>query len=42
MGGYSLTETKMKEIQAVNSARKEGIAAGMTVEEAMQKWPAVD
>jgi Na+/melibiose symporter-like transporter len=40
MSGYSLTGAKMKEIQAVNSARKEGIAAGMSVEEAMQKWPA--
>ena len=36
--GYSLTGTKMKEIQAVNSARKEGIAAGMTVKEAMQSY----
>ena len=42
MSGYSLTGAKMKEIQAVNSARKEGIAGGMTVEEAMQKWPAAD
>ena len=42
MSSYSLTGAKMKEIQAVNSARKEGIAAGMTVKEAMQKWPAVD
>ena len=39
MHGYSLTGEKMKEIQAVNSARKQGIADGMTVEEAMEKWP---
>ena len=39
MHGYSLTGAKMKEIQAVNAARKEGIAQGMTVEQAMEKWP---
>ncbi len=39
MHGYSLTGEKMKEIQAVNSARKQGIAEGMTVEQAMEKWP---
>ena len=39
MHGYSLTGDKMKEIQKVNSARKQGIAEGMTVEEAMEKWP---
>ncbi len=39
MHGYSLTGDKMKEIQEVNSARKQGIAEGMTVEEAMEKWP---
>ena len=39
MHGYSLTGKKMKEIQAVNASRKEGIAGGMTVEEAMKKWP---
>ena len=39
MHGYSLTGKKMKEIQAVNSARKQGIAEGMTLEQAMEKWP---
>ena len=39
MHGYSLTGEKMKEIQQVNSARKQGIAEGMTVEQAMEKWP---
>ncbi len=39
MHGYSLTGEKMKEIQAINSARKQGIAEGMTVEQAMEKWP---
>ncbi len=39
MHGYSLSGARMKEIQAVNSARKEGIAQGMTVEQAMEKWP---
>ena len=38
MKGYSLTGAKMKEIQAVNAARKKGIADGMTMDEAMQKW----
>ncbi len=39
MHGYSLTGEKMKEIQAVNSARKQGVAEGMTLDEAMKKWP---
>ena len=39
MHGYKLTGKKMKEIQEVNAARKQGIAKGMTVEEAIQKWP---
>lgn len=38
MKGYSLTGERMKEIQAVNLARKQGIAQGMTMEEAMEKW----
>ena len=38
MKGYSLTGAKMKEIQAVNAARKKGIADGLTMEQAMQKW----
>ena len=38
MKGYTLTGQRMKEIQAVNAARKAGIAEGMSVEEAMEKW----
>ena len=38
MKGYSLTGERMKEIQAVNAKRKEAIAEGMSVEEAMEKW----
>ncbi len=38
MKGYTLTGSRMKEIQAVNNARKEGIAKGMSLEEAMTKW----
>ena len=38
MKGYTLTGDKMKEIQAVNNARKQGIAQGMTLEQAMSKW----
>ncbi len=40
MKGYKLTGAKMKEIQAVNAARKQGIAEGMSIEQAMEKWPA--
>jgi Na+/melibiose symporter-like transporter len=35
MKGYTLTGEKMKEIQAVNNARKAAIADGMTMEQAM-------
>lgn len=38
MKGYSLTGPRMKEIQAVNAQRKEAIAAGMSLEEAMGKY----
>ncbi len=38
MKGYSLTGERMKEIQAVNAVRKQAIASGMPVEEAMQTW----
>lgn len=38
MKGYSLTGAKMKEIQKVNAQRKQAIAQGMSVEEAMEKW----
>ena len=42
MKGYELTGPRMKEIQQVNAARKEGIAKGMTLEEAMKKWKSVE
>ncbi len=42
MKGYSLTGKKMKEIQAVNNARKEAIAGGMSLEEAMDTWKTMD
>ena len=35
---YELTGPRMKEIQAVNAQRKEAIAAGMSMEEAMEKY----
>ncbi len=38
MKNYSLTGEKMKEIQAVNAQRKEAIAGGMSIEEAMEKY----
>ena len=38
MGKYSLTGDKMAHIQEVNAKRKEAIAAGMTMEEAMDKF----
>ncbi|MBR3978773.1 MAG: MFS transporter [Oscillospiraceae bacterium] len=37
MGGYSLTGQRMKTIHKVNTARKEAVAQGMTLEEAMEK-----
>lgn len=40
MKGYTLTGEKMKEIQAVNAARKEAVAQGMSQSEAMEKWKA--
>ena len=36
MRGYSLTGAKMKEIQAVNAARRQAIAEGIRLEEAMK------
>lgn len=38
MRNYSLTGEKMKEIQAVNAARKRAITDGMTMEKAMEKY----
>ncbi|MCD8367362.1 MAG: MFS transporter [Clostridiales bacterium] len=42
MHGYSLSGPKMKEIQAVNAKRKEEVANGMSLEDAMKKWPGED
>lgn len=42
MKGYTLTGEKMKEIQAVNSARKSAIAEGKTLEEAMKLYQTMD
>lgn len=38
MKGYSLTGPRMKEIQEINAQRKEAIAKGMSLEEAMKKY----
>ena len=38
MKGYELTGPRMKEIQTINAKRKEAIAAGMTMEEAMETY----
>lgn len=38
MKGYTLTGPRMKEIQVVNGKRREAIAAGMSLEEAMEKY----
>ena len=37
MKGYSLTGEKMKQVQAVNAARKEAVAKGMSLEQAMKE-----
>ena len=42
MKGYTLTGAKMKEIQAVNAARKTAIEQGMTLEEAMERYQSVE
>ena len=42
MKNYELTGPRMKEIQAINAARKEGVANGMTLEEAMVKWKTIE
>ena len=42
MKGYKLTGDRMKEIQAVNAARKEAIANGLSLEEAMDTWKSID
>ena len=42
MKGYSLTGEKMKEIQAVNACRRDAVANGMKLKDAMEKWQTVD
>ena len=42
MKGYTLTGPKMKEIQAVNAARKAAIADGKTMEQAMKMYQTID
>jgi len=41
MKKYSLTGERMKEIQAVNHVRREAIAKGMSVSEALNKWKTI-
>ena len=38
MKGYELSGPRMKEIQDINAKRKEAIANGMSMEDAMKKW----
>lgn len=38
MRGYRLTGERMQEIQEVNARRKEAVAKGMCIEEAMERW----
>ena len=38
MKGYELTGARMKEIQAVNAVRKDGVVKGMSLEDVMEKW----
>ena len=42
MKGYTLTGEKMKEIQAVNACRRDAVAQGMKLEDAMAKWQTLD
>ena len=42
MKGYELSGPRMKEIQAINNARKDLVAKGMTLEQAMVKIKTVD
>ena len=42
MKGYTLTGAKMKEIQAVNACRRDAVAKGMKLEEAMDKWQTME
>lgn len=42
MKGYELSGPRMKEIQAINAVRKDGIEKGMTLEAAMDKWKTIE
>ena len=42
MRGYELSGPRMKEIQSINAVRKDGVAKGMTLEEAMKKWQTIE
>lgn len=42
MKGYQLTGPRMKEIQAVNACRKDAMAEGMSLDEALSKWTTID
>ncbi len=42
MKGYTLTGEKMKEIQAVNACRRDAVAKGMKLDEAIAKWQSMD
>lgn len=42
MKGYTLTGDRMKEIQEVNAQRRDAIAKGMSLDEAMEKWKSVE
>ncbi len=39
---YELSGSRMKEIQAINAVRKDGIEKGMSLEQAMKKWQTID
>ena len=42
MHRYSLTGERMKEIQAINGARRQGINNGMSLEKAMDRWKTIE
>lgn len=42
MKGYTLTGERMKEIQAVNAVRRNAVAGGMSLEDAMKTWNSID
>ena len=39
MTGYELDGKRVKEIQEVNGKRREAVAQGLTIREAMEKYP---